>query len=64
MAWLDYRRALQAWEPNTRAAKRLDDKKESAYIKEVVEDFCSTCAPVCQQAEEAVIPFICESITT
>ena len=35
MVWLDYRRALKAWEPNTRAAKRLDDKKQEAEIVEV-----------------------------
>ena len=64
MVWLDYRRAQQAWESNARAAKRLDGKKQEAAIMEVVEDFCSTWAPVAQTTEDAVIPVVCESITT
>ena len=64
MLWLDYRRALKAWESSTRAAKRLEAKQQEAETMEVVEAFCSTWSPIAKKTEDAVIPFVCESSTT
>ena len=63
MVWLDYRCALQAWESNGRVAKRREDKTQEADIIEVVEAFCSTWSHIAKESEDAVIPFVCESIT-
>ena len=58
------RRLQQDWEPNHRAQKRIDDQTQEADINNVVEELCSTCAPIATKTEGAVIPFVCESITT
>ena len=64
MIRLEHRRAQNAWRPNARVAKRLAGKKQEAEIMEVAEAFCSTWAPIAKKTEDAVIPFVCESITT
>ena len=62
--WLEYKRAKQVWDANTRAAKRKEDKIQDIEIKQLADNFCSTWAPIAKKSEEAVTPFVCESIAT
>lgn len=61
--WVEYQRALQVWQAETRKQKRTDNIAQENLIKEKADDFCSLYCPVSKLSEDGVVPFICESIS-